>query len=426
MDQYIFYIIAMVACVICSAFFSATETAFSSYNRTRIKTLAEKGSKRASLVLKLSENYDKLLSTILIGNNIVNIAAASLGTVMFVKIYGDIGATISTVVITVVVLIFGEISPKSIAKDFPEKFAMFSAPIIRFLIWILLPVNFLFTMWKKFLSLFFKDKGDDKMSQEELLMLVDEVQEEGSIDDSEGNLLRNAIEFSDLRAEEILTHRVDIESLSVDSSKEEIADMFATSKFSRLLVYKDDIDNIVGVLHIKDFYTKDGITDKSVEEIMTTPIFIHKTEKASSLLKRLQTEKSHIAVVLDEFGGTLGIVTMEDILEELVGEIWDEHDDVLEDFKQVGEGEYLVNCDMSMDDFCNFFDVKTDSDSSTLNGWIAEKLDKVPEKDDNFLFENLDITVTETDAHRVMSALVKVTAPTDKEEEQKSDDKRTE
>lgn len=426
MDQYIFYIIAMVACVICSAFFSATETAFSSYNRTRIKTLAEKGSKRASLVLKLSENYDKLLSTILIGNNIVNIAAASLGTVMFVKIYGDIGATISTVVITVVVLIFGEISPKSIAKDFPEKFAMFSAPIIRFLIWILLPVNFLFTMWKKFLSLFFKDKGDDKMSQEELLMLVDEVQEEGSIDDSEGNLLRNAIEFSDLRAEEILTHRVDIESLSVDSSKEEIADMFATSKFSRLLVYKDDIDNIVGVLHIKDFYTKDGITDKSVEEIMTTPIFIHKTEKASSLLKRLQTEKSHIAVVLDEFGGTLGIVTMEDILEELVGEIWDEHDDVLEDFKQLGEGEYLVNCDMSMDDFCNFFDVKTDSDSSTLNGWIAEKLDKVPEKDDNFLFENLDITVTETDAHRVMSALVKVTAPTDKEEEQKSDDKRTE
>ncbi len=426
MDQYISYIIAMVACVICSAFFSATETAFSSYNRTRIRTLAEKGSKRASLVLKLSENYDKLLSTILIGNNIVNIAAASLGTVMFVKIYGDIGATISTVVITVVVLIFGEISPKSIAKDFPEKFAMFSAPIIRFLIWILLPVNFLFTMWKKFLSLFFKDKGDDKMSQEELLMLVDEVQEEGSIDDSEGNLLRNAIEFSDLRAEEILTHRVDIESLSVDSSKEEIADMFATSKFSRLLVYKDDIDNIVGVLHIKDFYTKDGITDKSVEEIMTTPIFIHKTEKASSLLKRLQTEKSHIAVVLDEFGGTLGIVTMEDILEELVGEIWDEHDDVLEDFKQVGEGEYLVNCDMSMDDFCNFFDVKTDSDSSTLNGWIAEKLDKVPEKDDNFLFENLNITVTETDAHRVMSALVKVTAPTDKEEEQKSDDKRTE
>ena len=426
MDQYISYIIAMVACVICSAFFSATETAFSSYNRTRIRTLAEKGSKRASLVLKLSENYDKLLSTILIGNNIVNIAAASLGTVMFVKIYGDIGATISTVVITVVVLIFGEISPKSIAKDFPEKFAMFSAPIIRFLIWILLPVNFLFTMWKKFLSLFFKDKGDDKMSQEELLMLVDEVQEEGSIDDSEGNLLRNAIEFSDLRAEEILTHRVDIESLSVDSSKEEIADMFATSKFSRLLVYKDDIDNIVGVLHIKDFYTKDGITDKSVEEIMTTPIFIHKTEKASSLLKRLQTEKSHIAVVLDEFGGTLGIVTMEDILEELVGEIWDEHDDVLEDFKQVGEGEYLVNCDMSMDDFCNFFDVKTDSDSSTLNGWIAEKLDKVPEKDDNFLFENLDITVTETDAHRVMSARVKVTAPTDKEEEQKSDDKRTE
>lgn len=418
MDQYIGYIIAMVACIIGSAYFSATETAFSSFNKTRLKTLQEKGSKRASLVLKLSENYDKLLSTLLIGNNIVNILVASLGTVMFVKMYGDVGATISTVVITIVVLIFGEISPKSIAKDFPEKFAMFSAPFLQFLIWILLPLNFLFTMWKKFLSLFFKHNQDDKMSQDELLMLVDEVQEEGSIDDSEGNLLRNAIEFSELRAEDILTHRVDLESLSIDSTKEEISDLFETSKFSRLLVYSEDIDNIVGVLHIKDFYTKDGITSKSIEEIMTAPIFIHKTEKVSSLLKRLQAEKSHIAVVLDEFGGTLGIVTMEDILEELVGEIWDEHDDVEEDFKQLPSGEYTVNCDVSMDDFCNFFDIQIESDSSTLNGWIAEKLDKVPEKGEQFTYNTLQITVTETDSHRVMSALIKVVEPKEEETEE--------
>lgn len=418
MNQYIGYIIAMVACIIGSAYFSATETAFSSFNKTRLKTLAEKGSKRASLVLKLSENYDKLLSTLLIGNNIVNILVASLGTVMFVKMYGDVGATISTVVITIVVLIFGEISPKSIAKDFPEKFAMFSAPFLQLLIWILLPLNFLFTMWKKFLSLFFKHNGDDKMSQDELLMLVDEVQEEGSIDDSEGNLLRNAIEFSELRAEDILTHRVDLESLSIDSTKEEISDLFETSKFSRLLVYSEDIDNIVGVLHIKDFYTKDGITSKSIEEIMTAPIFIHKTEKVSSLLKRLQAEKSHIAVVLDEFGGTLGIVTMEDILEELVGEIWDEHDDVEEDFKQLPSGEYTVNCDVSMDDFCNFFDIQIESDSSTLNGWIAEKLDKVPEKGEQFTYNTLQITVTETDSHRVMSALIKVVEPKEEETEE--------
>ena len=343
---------------------------------------------------------------------------ASLGTVMFVKMYGDVGATISTVVITIVVLIFGEISPKSIAKDFPEKFAMFSAPFLQLLIWILLPLNFLFTMWKKFLSLFFKHNGDDKMSQDELLMLVDEVQEEGSIDVSEGNLLRNAIEFSELRAEDILTHRVDLESLSIDSTKEEISDLFETSKFSRLLVYSEDIDNIVGVLHIKDFYTKDGITSKSIEEIMTAPIFIHKTEKVSSLLKRLQAEKSHIAVVLDEFGGTLGIVTMEDILEELVGEIWDEHDDVEEDFKQLPSGEYTVNCDVSMDDFCNFFDIQIESDSSTLNGWIAEKLDKVPEKGEQFTYNTLQITVTETDSHRVMSALIKVVEPKEEETEE--------
>ena len=201
--QVVSYILGMLVCVLFSAFFSATETAFSTFNRTRLKTMAEDGNKRAKLVVKLSGDYDRLISTILIGNNIVNIAVASLGTVLFVSFYGDIGATISTIVITVVVLIFGEISPKSIAKDFPEKFSMFAAPLIQLLIWILLPLNFLFSMWKKFLSIFFKPKNDDKMSQAELLMLVEEVQEGGSIDTNEGNLLRNAIEFTDLKAEEL-------------------------------------------------------------------------------------------------------------------------------------------------------------------------------------------------------------------------------
>lgn len=415
--QVVSYILGMLVCVLFSAFFSATETAFSTFNRTRLKTMAEDGNKRAKLVVKLSGDYDRLISTILIGNNIVNIAAASLGTVLFVSFYGDIGATISTIVITAVVLIFGEISPKSIAKDFPEKFSMFAAPLIQLLIWILLPLNFLFSMWKKFLSIFFKPKNDDKMSQAELLMLVEEVQEGGSIDTNEGNLLRNAIEFTDLKAEEILTHRVDLEALPITATKKEVASLFATSKFSRLLVYKEDIDDIVGVLHLKDFYTVDGITDKPLEKIITPPIFIHKTEKISNLLKLLQSNKSHIAVVLDEYGGTLGIVTMEDILEELVGEIWDEHDDVTEQFRELEPNKYLVDCNVSMDDFCRFFDIDAESDSSTVNGWIAEKLEKIPVKGDSFDYENLKVSVSDTDAHRVKFAVVEKTEQPEAEEE---------
>lgn len=407
--NYPVYIIAMLACVIGSAYFSATETAFSSLNKTRIKTLAEDGHKRAKLVLKLSNDYDRLISTILIGNNIVNILAASLGTLMFVKLLGeDIGATVSTVVVTVVVLIFGEISPKSIAKDFPEKFAMFSAPIIQFLIWILTPLNFLFWLWKKFLSLFLKKKDDEKLSQAELLMFVEEVQEGGSIDTNEGHLLRNAIEFGDLKAEDILTHRVDLEALPVDATPEEVAEQFENSKFSRLPVYKEDIDHIVGILHLKDFYGINGITTQPISEIMTPPLFIHRTEKISDLLKQLQTTKSHMAVVVDEYGGTLGIVTMEDILEELVGDIWDEHDDVLEDVRNIGYDTYRVNCSMSMDDFCQQFDIDAQSESSTVNGWISEQLDKIPEKGDKFSYKNLDITVTDIDSHRPLFVSVHV------------------
>ena len=424
--NYPVYIIAMLACVIGSAYFSATETAFSSLNKTRIKTLAEDGHKRAKLVLKLSNDYDRLISTILIGNNIVNILAASLGTLMFVKLLGeDIGATVSTVVVTVVVLIFGEISPKSIAKDFPEKFAMFSAPIIQFLIWILTPLNFLFWLWKKFLSLFLKKKDDEKLSQAELLMFVEEVQEGGSIDTNEGHLLRNAIEFGDLKAEDILTHRVDLEALPVDATPEEVAEQFENSKFSRLPVYKEDIDHIVGILHLKDFYGINGITTQPISEIMTPPLFIHRTEKISDLLKQLQTTKSHMAVVVDEYGGTLGIVTMEDILEELVGDICDEHDDVLEDVRNIGYDTYRVNCSMSMDDFCQQFDIDAQSESSTVNGWISEQLDKIPEKGDKFSYKNLDITVTDIDSHRPLFVSVHVN-PVEEDENASDKDKKEE
>ena len=370
--------------------------------------MAEKGNRRADLALRLSEQYDKLISTILVGNNIVNIAMASLGTLLFVGLYGDIGATVSTVVVTVVVLIFGEITPKSIAKDYPEKFAMFSAPIIRLLIWVLTPVNFLFSQWKKLVSRLFHSSEDTKMSQEELLLLVDEVQQEGSIDETEGELLRNAIEFRDLVAEDILTHRVDLEAVPVDATKEEIAECFTQSRYSRLLVYEETIDNIVGVIHQKDFYVGGGITHKAVSDIMTPPVFIHQSEKISDLLQFLQSNKAHIAIVIDEYGGTLGIVTMEDILEELVGEIWDEHDEVEEDFRKLEADTYLVDCSVNLDDFLDFFQIKSESDSVSLGGWVMEQVGHIPAVGDHFTYDRLSVTVEETDAHRV--TFVKVIA----------------
>lgn len=400
------YVAIMVCLLIMSAYFSATETAFSSLNRTRLKTMAEKGGKKAALALKLSESYDRLISTILIGNNIVNISVASMGTVLFVNIYGSIGATVSSIVITIAVLIFGEISPKSMAKDAPEQFAVFSAPIINAFIFVLTPINFLFTQWKKLLSKILRIQESSKMSQEELLMLVDEIQQDGSVDTEEGELIKNAIEFTEQEAEDILTHRVDVEAVSVDTPKEEIADVFFKTQFSRLLVYENNIDNIIGVIHLKDFLTVNGITKEDITSIMAKPLFIQRSEKISDLLKILQTNKSHIAVVVDEYGGTLGIVTLEDILEELVGEIWDEHDEVVEDFKKLDDKTFRVDGSVSFDDFSDFFDIEDETDSVSVGGWAMEKINKMPENGDKFEFENLNITITETEPHRITQLLV--------------------
>jgi len=414
-------IIVMGVCLIGSAYFSATETAFLSMNKTRMRTLAEKGNKRAELALDLSDKYDKLISTILIGNNIVNILLSSLATVLFVKLLGDMGATVSTAVITVVVLIFGEITPKSIAKDFPESFAMFSAPFMRILLAVLSPLNFIFSAWKKLVSKLFASKADDKMSQEELLMFVEEVQQDGSIDTDEGDLIKNAIEFTDRTAEDILTHRVDLEAVPDDVTKEEIAHKFTETRFSRLLVFSETIDNIVGVINQKDFYVGQGMTKKTIKDITTQPLFIHRSEKISDLLKLLQKEKSHIAVVLDDYGGTLGIVTMEDILEELVGDIWDEHDEVVEDFKEVSEDTTIVDCSMNFLDFCARYDIESDTNSISLGGWITEQMGKIPEEGDFFEYENLHITITETDGRRVMAAKVVQNDPDEDDDDEKND-----
>lgn len=403
-------IIIIVACLIMSAFFSSTETAFSSLNRIRVKSLAEKGDKRAALVLRLSDQYDKLLSTILIGNNIVNIASASVATVLFIRWVGEeTGPSLSTIVTTVVVLIFGEISPKTLAKESPELFARLSAPIIQVLIYILTPINFLFVQWKKLLSLVFKTTEDTSISEEELLTMVDEAESEGGIDEQEGDLIRSAIEFSDVEVVEIFTPRVNIVGISEDTDNQTIAKLFKDTGFSRLPVYRNSIDNIVGIIHEKDFYNEVAPSNQSIDVIVKPPIFVAKTMKIGELLKMLQKSKSHIAVVADEYGGTLGIVTLEDVLEELVGEIWDEHDRVVEQCWKTGNHEYLARGAADFEDVLTNFGYEDDdvADSyTTVNGWMIDQLEHIPKQGETLTYKNLDFVVQDADDRHV--TLIKI------------------
>lgn len=394
-------IVGIIICVMFSAFFSASETAFTTLNRIRLKTEAEAGDSRAALVLSIAENYDKMLSTILIGNNIVNIASASLATIVFTHVLGDAGVSVSTAVMTVIVLIFGEISPKNLAKEHPEAFARFSAPFLRLLITILTPINFIFSQWKKLLNKIFKKKSDNRMTQEELKTIVDEAQSEGGIDEEKGELIRSAIEFDDLTADDILTPRVDIVGIDEECPFQEISDIFLKNTYSRLPVYSDSIDNIIGIVHEKDYFSaqKSGISD--IKQVMKKVLYISPTVKISDLLRTLQKTKSHMAIVVDEFGGTEGLVTMEDIIEELVGDIWDEHDVVIDYFNQIDDHTYVINCSADLHDLFEEFDLG-DSDefeSASVGGWAMELLGKIPSVGDTFDFKGWHITVTKATSH---------------------------
>jgi CBS domain containing-hemolysin-like protein len=400
------YILITVS-LIFSAFFSASEVAFATYHHLRMKALADNGNKTAKLVIKLNDNYDVFLSTILIGNNIANILGAALTTVLFVNALGtDLGATMSTIVFTVIVLILCEVSPKTIAKEYPEKFAMFAAPIIQSMIFILLPLNFFFKYWKKLLSLIFKPNHKSHLSENELIMIVDEVQESGGIDESSGSLIRSAIEFSELESVDIYTPRIDIVAIANTATNEEIFEIFNESGYSRLPVYEENIDHIIGVINYKDFFMvyKDNLT---IDEIIKDVLFVTKTKKVKDLLVELQQSKSHMAVVLDDYSGTAGILTLEDILEELVGEIWDEHDDIVEAVKQVSPNEYLVLGNSSIEDFLEIIGSKEQPNVLTVNGWIVEKLGTLPVEGRVYEIKPYVFEVIKMDGKRI--EIVKIT-----------------
>ena len=404
-ENLIMTIFVIFILVVLSAYFSATETAFSSLNRIRIKNVANAGDHRAKQVLHLSEHYDKLLSTILIGNNIANITMTALATLLFVKYFGDdLGTMLSTIVMTIVVLIFGEISPKSLAKESPEKVAMFSAPILKVFIFILTPVNLFFTLWKKMLIKIFKVSKDRTITEDELLIMVEEAENEGGIDEQQSELIQNAIEFSELEAFDVLTPRVDVEAIDIDNTKEEIRELFLETGFSRLPVYEDTIDKIIGVLNQKDFHNYILNSSKNVSEYVKPVVFISGTVKIAMLLKKMQKVKTHIAVVVDEYGGTEGIVTMEDIIEELVGEIYDEHDEITtQEIVELQDGSYRVLCSANLEKMFDYFAIEDEfSDVMTVNGWVVIELDKIPEAGDFFQFKNLKVRVTKAEERRAL------------------------
>ena len=399
-------IAAILLMVVMSAYFSATETAFSSLNRVRLKSKADAGDSRAALALSMAEDYDRLLSTILIGNNIVNITATTIATVLFTKLMGAYGPTASTVVLTVFILIFGEISPKSLAKESPERFAMFSAPILRIFLAILRPLNFLFTQWKRLLNRIFHKAEDEGITEEELITMVDQAEDEGGLDQHESELIRSAIEFNDLEVDEILTPRVDIVSVEDTDSMDEIARVFAENGYSRLPVYHESIDNIIGVIHEKDFHAARYHGQDDVSAIISTVLYTTGNTKISQLLRILQREKAHMVIVVDEYGGTEGLVTLEDIVEELVGEIWDEHDEVVEEIRKESDGSYIIACTADLSDLFDLFSLKGECEANSISGWVLEQLGRIPQEGDSFQADGLEVTVTRMDHRRIMEIRV--------------------
>jgi len=417
-QQEIIQIIIIGILILMSAFFSASEIAFSSLNQIKIKHMILNGNKRAKTTLKYAENFEKILTTLLIGNNIVNIASASLATVLFVKHWENAGVTISTAVMTVLVLIFGEITPKSIAKKIPERWALAVTPALTMFVWVLYPFSIIFGYWQKLMSHVFKFEKESSITEEELLTYVSEVQQEGGINENEGMLIRSVIDFDDLKVEEILTPRVQVIAISETDDLKKITHAFKHTGYSRLPVFDTSIDHIIGIINHKDFYNLVLLEKQPLNTIIKPPVFVTEYMKVSHLLALLKENKAHMAIVKDEFGGTLGIVTMEDILEEIVGDIWDEHDEIIEQISKIDDTTFRVKGNADLEDIFEALDMEEEPDFATVNGWVMEELGRIPVVGDEFTFKNLKVSVTSADTKRVMEVIIQVLPVESREDEE--------
>ncbi len=417
-DVLIFWLVVLV---VFSGLFSAVETAYSSASKIKLKNMENTDPERIRHVLAILDDFDRFLSTVLIGNNIVNIAAATIATILFTRAYGDMGATYSTIVMTLIILLLGEITPKSIAKQIPERFSVRMVNFVRFFQVLFTPLNWIFGLWQLLVSKIIHVENDDSDIADELITMVDEAEKEGDLEEHESDLISAAIEFNDLDVRDVLTPRVDVVAVDITTPLEKVEETFRLNSYSRLQVYENSIDSIVGVIHEKHFYNmmyqdKGGYLRKIIKPV----IYTSENVKISTLLKQLQKAKLHLAVVLDEYGGTAGIITMEDIVEELVGEIWDEHDVVKEYYTKIADNVYLVKCDADFEDMLERFDVENqdeDADFITVSGWVIHELDRIPHAGDSFDYQNLHVEVTKADQRKVLE--IKVTIrPKEKEEEE--------
>ena len=422
-------IAGLVVLLLLGTYFSATEMAFASINRSRMKSIAETGGKRGKRAARIADIYenrfDEVISTLLICNNLVAIAAATVSVALFVRFMGEWGYLFSTVVISAIVIVLTDIFPKSLSKQNPEKVMLSSAPFLFFLMAVLKPVNKGIVKMKNGLGAALVREADEKTAEEEqaeleqeLIFMVEEAEKEGAMSEEDSLLITNAIEFNELSAWDILTPRVEVVSIPITADKDTISQKFLESGYSRLPVYEESLDNIKGVIHIRDFlrYLATGGETLEIKDIITPAIYTVTSALIKDLLKLMKEEKSHLAIVTDEYGGTEGIVTMDDILERLVGDIWDESDEVIEEFRDLGNNKHKILCTAYADDMFEYLNINAESESNTVGGWIMDMLRRIPAKGDVFDFENLRVRVTKADQRRAIECVVEVLEPEDEEE----------
>jgi len=428
MDSSYWPYLAIVMLIAFSAFFSGSEIAFASANKMRLKKGAAEKGLREKVAYEISENYSTALSSILIGNNLVNIAASSVATVIAMSIFGENsskGPVIATTVMTILILIFGEITPKIIAKKNCDIFSVTVSLPLKVVMTLLKPVN---TVVMGILHFFEKLRGKTEgpsMTEEELASIIEIIEDEGVIDEDQSELLQSALEFSDITAQEILKPRVDMVAIDIDDDFEEIRELIFNVPYSRIPVYRDTIDNIIGILYIDHFFKalvdRPDMDNRALEELLMPPSFIHKTMKLPAVMTQLRSKKMHLAIVVDEYGGTMGMVTLEDAVEQLVGDIWDETDEIVDEVTQLAEDSFRVSGDQSIYDFLEQFELddhRFDTEYVTVGGWAIEMFDGYPQKGDSFEYQNLKVTIDEVDDLRIVSLLVKVFPKPESEDEE--------
>ena len=421
MDDWFSYIL-LVILIALSAFFSASETAYTTVNKIRLQNYVDAGSKKAKTALFIAENYDRTLTSILIGNNIVNIGASSIATLLFVKLFGPSGAAISTAVMTILILIFGEVLPKSFAKESSEKFALaFSRPL-RILMTLFWPVVFLFIQLKKVAKHIspIKEEETPTVTEQELKFIVESIEDEGVLEKQESELVQHALEFDEKTVQEVLTPRVDMTTLDIEDDLQTNIGLVLTERFSRIPVCRGTSDRIIGILHTKDLLEALVRGDAIDLASMVQPaFFVYKTKKLSSLLADFKRNKTHVAIVTDDYGGTVGMVTMEDLLEELVGDIWDEDEEIIRDFVRIDSQHFLISGDLTIRELFDHLDLpfsNLESNHTSCGGWALEALGHIPQAGEAFQFKNMTLTIQEMDDQRVKKLSVYL-APQPEEEE---------